>query len=414
MAKPKPVKYKTRSGKTRFMVYLSNYGFGQKQGFKTKEEAQDYIDWAIKQYSSGVTKHSLKTPTMQIVADEFMKYQAQRVMLGEAGNDDLKNYRRQAMQVLSMEIDGELIRDIRVGDITVGDVQTKVVPQMFWHGVKEWTGPDQYEWHFDFENGMCAWTSADHRRKVLYMLFKHAVLMGHISRNTIEDMDFPKQKDVAGGFKIERISEEVIKKVIAAAATIEDKRYNNDPSPGGQKWVAAMRTAAMSGIRAGELRALLWSDINFERRTIKISKSVKKNGEIGEPKTARSHREIAINPTLVMTLREWKLAQSLVEARNNLVFPNRHGEILEPGFLRRKLRQACQIAKVGLFRWHDLRHFYASTLIFNPNFDQTQLARLMGHASLAFTYKVYAHWFASSDKSIELSELIEDAFANIS
>jgi integrase len=414
VAKAKPVKYKTAGGKVRFKCYLEAYGFETKQGFKTKEEAQDYIDWAIDQSRHGVTKHSLKTPTMQTICDDFIRYQSQRVMLGEIGDGDLENKERICIQLSSMEIDGELIKNIPVGDISVGDVRTKLVPQMFCNGVKEWIDQKNYEWHFDFENGQCPWNTAIHRKKVLHMLFKHAVLMGHIAINPIDNMDFPAKKDgVEGGFKIDRISEEIVQKVIQCAAMIENKRQGNLPDSGGIKWVAAIRTAAMSGIRAGEQRALQWSDIDFQKRTISITKSVKKNYKIGPPKTAKSRREITVAPSLITTLREWKLAQTLVEAKNDLVFPNRSGGILEHGLLRRKLRQACRHAKVGVFRWHDLRHFYASTLIFNPKFDQTQLARLMGHGSLAFTYKVYAHWFASVEQTEQLSEIMEEAFANL-
>jgi integrase len=66
-------------------------------------------------------------------------------------------------------------------------------------------------------------------------------------------------------------------------------------------------TAVFTGTRSGELRALLWEDVDFERRVITVRQSADAWGKIGPPKTRAGERVIPMVPTVVSTLREWRL-----------------------------------------------------------------------------------------------------------
>lgn len=84
-------------------------------------------------------------------------------------------------------------------------------------------------------------------------------------------------------------------------------------------------TAAFTGMRASELRGLLWSAVDFTKQTITVRQRADEWGTIGMPKSAAGQREIPMSPTVLNTLREWKLACPKGEL--SLVFPNTMGKV---------------------------------------------------------------------------------------
>jgi integrase len=66
-------------------------------------------------------------------------------------------------------------------------------------------------------------------------------------------------------------------------------------------------TAIFTGMRGGELRALTWENVDFERKVIRVRQAADAWGTIGRPKTAAGEREIPMTSMVVNTLREWKL-----------------------------------------------------------------------------------------------------------
>lgn len=69
-------------------------------------------------------------------------------------------------------------------------------------------------------------------------------------------------------------------------------RENDDP------FCIAIHLLFLTGVRRGELLALKWSDIDFDQNVLHIHSAVKSDGEIGEPKTEKSKRDIPISKTL--------------------------------------------------------------------------------------------------------------------
>ncbi len=70
------------------------------------------------------------------------------------------------------------------------------------------------------------------------------------------------------------------------------------------KWYSIWYMALMTGMRSGELYALLWSDIDWENKRIKVNKSfTKRTRKIGPTKSG-DWREIPINSELEIMLKE--------------------------------------------------------------------------------------------------------------
>ncbi len=124
--------------------------------------------------------------------------------------------------------------------------------------------------------------------------------------------------------------------------------------------------AIMTGMRKGEILGLRWENVDLERHMIFILKS--KSGKA---------REIPIGKRLL------EILSSLVPKANGAVF-----EIPEIT-MRRKFARALEDANIMGFRFHDLRHTFASHFVMRTG-DLPALQKLLGHASPQMTQR-YAH-----------------------
>lgn len=124
--------------------------------------------------------------------------------------------------------------------------------------------------------------------------------------------------------------------------------------------------AIMTGMRKGELLQLAWESVDLERQVIFILKS-----KSGRP------REIPIAGLLKVIL------AGLGPRTNGSVFD------LPDIMLRRYFDRALKDAKIEAFRFHDLRHTFASHFLMRTG-DLPTLQRLLGHSTPILTLR-YAH-----------------------
>lgn len=147
-------------------------------------------------------------------------------------------------------------------------------------------------------------------------------------------------------------------------------------------------TALYTGMREGELIALTWDKINWEKREIMVDSNYSL-GEITTPKTKHSIRRIDMSDKLVEVLMKWK--EEYPKSSLNLVFPNQVGNYNDPNnIVKRRFYYVLDLAGVERIRFHDLRHTYASLLIsqnVSPKYVQSQL----GHGSIQITMDTYSH-----------------------
>ena len=117
--------------------------------------------------------------------------------------------------------------------------------------------------------------------------------------------------------------------------------------------------AAYTGVRAGELRALTWADVDLEGRKARIDKTyfraqLQRSTKTGHGRTVPLPRHIA------EMLAEWKL--HCPPSAEKLVFPSPMGRVLDLDTFRRRVFKPA-LARAGLppdIRIHDLRHTSAS------------------------------------------------------
>ncbi|WP_133140238.1 tyrosine-type recombinase/integrase [Legionella genomosp. 1] len=135
----------------------------------------------------------------------------------------------------------------------------------------------------------------------------------------------------------------------------------------------AVVLAISTGARKMEILGLNWKDIDFNRKIITLHET--KNGE----------RRILVLEDLALEL---ILKLSKIRQLNcDLVFPNH--SLKKPIDLRTPFENALKRAGISDFKWHDLRHSFASYLAMN-NASLAEIAELLGHKTLQMV-KRYTH-----------------------
>jgi site-specific recombinase XerD len=133
-----------------------------------------------------------------------------------------------------------------------------------------------------------------------------------------------------------------------------------------------------TGIRRNTLFNLVWADVDFSTQTLSLRGEISKNG-----KTAR----VPLNNDAVDILSSWR-SQSVHAKENDLIFPSpKTGEQLHNA--RRSWEAILRNAGIENFRWHDMRHDFASQLVMR-GVDLTVVCELMNHSNIKLTMR-YAH-----------------------
>jgi integrase len=133
-----------------------------------------------------------------------------------------------------------------------------------------------------------------------------------------------------------------------------------------------------TGIRRNSLLSLEWGDVNFADRTILVRAATAKNDK---------EYYVPMSDLVFETLSIWH-KQSRRTGPDNLVFPSP-----KTGKKMHDCGSAWEtiLKKAGIenFRWHDMRHDFASQLVMR-GVDLNTVRELMGHADLKMTLR-YAH-----------------------
>ncbi len=166
--------------------------------------------------------------------------------------------------------------------------------------------------------------------------------------------------------------------------------------------------AASSGARRGELVALRWRDLDFDRDTLSIERGVVLvDGKLIEQGT-KTHqgRRVTLDAGTVATLKEHKTrVEANARAAGARITPESFvfsqtvdGSIpWRPDATTRDFRVLCKKAGVTGVRLHDLRHYVATRLLAS-GIDVRTVAGRLGHRNPATTLNVYAHFVPEADQ----------------
>jgi integrase len=167
-------------------------------------------------------------------------------------------------------------------------------------------------------------------------------------------------------------------------------------------------TAALTGLRQGELLGLRWRDIDWTAARIRVRRAWVR-GEMGTPKSKRSSRSVPMAQGLARELRA-HYDLSAYQADDDLVFAHPDtGAPLDRSKLLKRFKTAAKRAGLGSeVRFHDLRHTFGTRMAAAGTPMRT-LQEWMGHRDFKTTL-TYAD-YAPSERE---ADLIERAFAGAS
>lgn len=156
-----------------------------------------------------------------------------------------------------------------------------------------------------------------------------------------------------------------------------------------------LAVAFFTGMRSGELIGLKWSDIDFSRLEISISRSIKM-GEISTPKTENSTRVIDIIDYLIPFLKD---QYALTGKKKSFVFLNANDEHLYDIKRIRETHWRKLLKKCG-FEYRPIyhtRHSFATLMIEN-NEDILWVSNMLGHTNSTMILSKYARYIQRKDK----------------
>ena len=149
-----------------------------------------------------------------------------------------------------------------------------------------------------------------------------------------------------------------------------------------------------TGLRIGELLALEWSDIDFNKAELSVTKTCydgqDENGKscriTGTPKTETSKRIIPIPKQLIPHLREIKKRSTSKYVVGN------GNKIITVRSYQRSFELLLQKQKISHHGFHALRHTFATRAI-ECGMDVKSLSEILGHKNPTITLKRYVHSF---------------------
>lgn len=144
-----------------------------------------------------------------------------------------------------------------------------------------------------------------------------------------------------------------------------------------------------TGIRRNELFNLSCHDIDFKKKIMTVRGGSSKSG---------STRRINLNSEALNTAEKW-IAQTKA---TKLLFPNSEGKPFDN--INKSWKGLMKLAKISDFRFHDLRHHFASKLVMKGVALNT-VRELLGHSDLTMTLR-YAH-LAEEHKAEAVAKLLD-------
>lgn len=221
---------------------------------------------------------------------------------------------------------------------------------------------------------------------------KTAHLVGYLPEYSANKIKRPKPKEK----QVECFSAWEQKKIEEAALSAKKDKYRG------------IILCLYTGLRIGELLALTWNDIDFEKSILSVTKTCHDGNENGKhiriidtPKTENSRRQIPLSKTLVKILKEMK-------KKSKCEFVIADGE--KPVFIRSYQRMfELFLKKLGLQHkgFHSLRHTFATRAL-ECGMDVKSLSEILGHKNAMITLNRYAHslWEHKAEMMNKLSKML--------
>jgi integrase len=216
--------------------------------------------------------------------------------------------------------------------------------------------------------------------KPLQVIYRRAIEDGDLALNPCERLRLP-----AARGRRERIASPSEAAALIAALRPEDR--------------ALWGCAFYAGLRRGELRALLWDDVDLADGLIRVERSMDAYGAAGEPKSRAGRRNVPV----VAALRDLLVEHKLITGRGQgLVFGSTAASPFTPTAVRKRALTAWRRSGLEPIGLHECRHTFASLLI-AAGVNAKAITAYLGHASIQTTFDLYGHLMpGNEDEAVAL------------
>ncbi|MBR7085672.1 MAG: site-specific integrase [Oscillospiraceae bacterium] len=184
-----------------------------------------------------------------------------------------------------------------------------------------------------------------------------------------------------------------VKKETETFSSSEQKALFQTLTGSSEPTVTGIKLAVYTGVRIGELCALQWKDIDFERGVLKVTKTVQRISHLTDkrksavmitaPKSDTSVREIPLPVFVLDELRR-------IKGFDNAYIVSGSEKIIEPRCFTNRYKSVLKKAGVPSKKFHSLRHTFATNAL-QQGFDVKTLSEILGHSGANVTMKVYLH-----------------------
>ncbi len=255
---------------------------------------------------------------------------------------------------------------------------TKLMPSAIQNAYNGWEASGRR----DGKQGGLAPRTRLHIHRILKSALKHALQLQLVARNPADAIKAPRVKKAT-------ITTLTIEQSAVLLDAIRDKPIY---------WPVLL--ALTTGMRRGEILALRWKNVDFNKKTVRVVESLeqtKKGIRFKAPKTERT-RAVILPDYAVEELRNWKEKQNealkkldIGQTHETLVCARYDGEPLWPTSLTHEFIKAIRkLPNLPRVRFHDLRHSHATQLLMagvHPKIAQERL----GHTTITTTLDLYSH-----------------------
>ncbi|MBR6570284.1 MAG: tyrosine-type recombinase/integrase [Clostridia bacterium] len=227
----------------------------------------------------------------------------------------------------------------------------------------------------------------------LYQMFEKAVRWEILWRNPVATVDRPHFRSKP----VKYLDDDQAVQLLRALQSEENMSFR-----------CAVLLALTCGLRLGEVGALTWSDVNWKKCTIDISKAAKytpaAGSFVGDTKSESSDRTITLPAGMMTLLHETQqhheyLAEFLGDRWRGVgrIVCSWDDSPLHHDTPSKQFRTFADKHGFTGVRFHDLRHTHA-TLLFASNIDAVAVASRLGHAKADTTLRIYAHVLKRRDE----------------
>lgn len=182
------------------------------------------------------------------------------------------------------------------------------------------------------------------------------------------------------------------KEVIAYTEQEQDKLWKKMVSEPNSIGYAAIAFVMETGLRAGELLALKWTDIDLARCRMRVHATIIDPQYTSRAKYQDSAKSKSSNRTIPLTPKAISILKRLKETRQTEWVFEQDGKRYSYQKLTYQTKKLCREAGVKYHGEHVFRHTFATNCYYK-GIDVKILSKLMGHSSVQVTYNIYINLY---------------------